>query len=225
MTALRDRRRRRAAAAVALVLASGTFAATASKPPRILVSLSPIGVGPDAVAAAGPKLGRPTLPPPAADRPYNTLSVDVADDVTLEQPLLAAINAFRRSHRLRPLTTSRLLDRAARAHVYALAYAGAFEHDWPGGPSFARWIRRYYPVGAARTWGVGENLLWSTGTVGTLAASKALSAWIASPAHLHNLLTPTWRQIGIAAVAAQGAQGLYGGQDVLILATDFGARG
>jgi uncharacterized protein YkwD len=142
----------------------------------------------------------------------------------LDQPLLTAINAFRRAHRLRPLTASPQLVQAARAHVRALAYAGAFEHEWPDGRPFARWIRRYYPLGTAQAMSVGENLLWSRGTSGSLSPQQALALWIASPPHHHILLRPSWKQLGISAVAARQAPGVYGGQDVLIIATDFGTR-
>ena len=69
-----------------------------------------------------------------------------------------------------------------------------------------------------------RELLWSSGENGDLAADQALALWIASPEHLRNLLTPSWQSIGIGAVAVQRAGGVYGGTDVIIVATDFGAR-
>jgi uncharacterized protein YkwD len=48
--------------------------------------------------------------------------------------------------------------------------------------------------------------------------------WMASPEHRRNILDPTWREIGIAAVHAASAPGTYGGQPVTVITTDFGVR-
>jgi hypothetical protein len=64
----------------------------------------------------------------------------------------------------------------------------------------------------------------STGAAGSLPAAQALALWVASPPHLAILLTPGWKQVGIGAVAAPDAGGVYDGASVLIVAADFGAR-
>ena len=48
--------------------------------------------------------------------------------------------------------------------------------------------------------------------------------WLASPEHRRILLTRSWRQIGLAAIRADNAPGVYGGQSVVILAAEFGIR-
>jgi uncharacterized protein YkwD len=68
---------------------------------------------------------------------------------------------------------------------------------------------------------VGENLLWSSATVD---AHRALQMWLASPEHRANLMNPSWREIGVSAVHAAGAPGIYHGLDVTIVTTDFGVR-
>jgi uncharacterized protein YkwD len=45
-----------------------------------------------------------------------------------------------------------------------------------------------------------------------------------SPPHRKNLLTPGWREVGLGAVRALGAPGVYRGLDVTILTADFGVR-
>ena len=45
-----------------------------------------------------------------------------------------------------------------------------------------------------------------------------------SPGHRANLLSPRWREIGIAAVHAASAPGVYGGHEVTIVTADFGVR-
>ena len=58
----------------------------------------------------------------------------------------------------------------------------------------------------------------------SLSAASAMKLWISSPAHLANLLTRQWRQIGVSAVAVARAPGVYGGRHAVIITTDFGVR-
>jgi uncharacterized protein YkwD len=88
------------------------------------------------------------------------------------------------------------------------------------GSSFDRRLARFYPVRRGY-WSVGENLLWSSPNVD---AADALQMWLNSPEHRANLLRAGWREIGIAAVHAVSAPGLYGGREVTIVTTDFGVR-
>ena len=88
--------------------------------------------------------------------------------------------------------------------------------------AFWKRIERWYvPPQGGGSWTVGENLLWSTPRVD---ASQALVAWMKSPEHRANILSPDWREIGIAAVHVTNASGVYGGRPVTIITTDFGAR-
>jgi cysteine-rich secretory family protein len=50
----------------------------------------------------------------------------------------------------------------------------------------------------ARTWTVGENLVWGTGPLSTPQA--LVTAWMNSPPHRENLLRPSFREMGLAAV-------------------------
>ena len=52
----------------------------------------------------------------------------------------------------------------------------------------------------------------------------ALELWMASPKHRANVLSRSWREIGIAAVSVVAAPGIFAGSDVTIVSTDFGAR-
>jgi uncharacterized protein YkwD len=98
---------------------------------------------------------------------------------------------------------------------------GYFGHASADGTAFWRRIRRYYPAARHPYWSVGENLLWAAPTVN---AGRAMEMWIASPEHLHNLLAPQWRQIGISAVPVAHAPGIFHGLRVVIVSTDFGVR-
>jgi uncharacterized protein YkwD len=149
-----------------------------------------------------------------SQRPTTALS-------TLEQGVLADINALRREHHLAPLRVSSRLSAAARQHSSEMAARGYFSHSSANGSSFDRRIARYYPMGGSRYWSVGENLLWSSPDVD---AGGALDMWWNSPEHRKNMLTARWREIGLSAVHVSGAPGTYGGREVTIVTTDFGVR-
>jgi uncharacterized protein YkwD len=148
-------------------------------------------------------------------------AVTVTHATELESPILVELNRVRRAHGLRPLHPSPALTRAARAHVRALALSGQFRHEWPDGRPFARWITSFYPIAGARSWAVGENLIWSSAG---LTAKGAADAWLHSAPHRHVLLRPYWRQLGIGVVRAAGAGGVYDGLDATIAAAEFGVR-
>ncbi len=149
-----------------------------------------------------------------ADRPASSLS-------SLEQGVLASINALRHEHGLAPLRLSPRLSAAARQHSSEMAARGYFSHDSANGSSFDRRIARYYPMGGSHYWSVGENLLWSSPDVDP---GGALNMWWNSPEHRKNMLTARWREIGLSAVHVAAAPGTYGGREVTIVTTDFGVR-
>jgi uncharacterized protein YkwD len=140
----------------------------------------------------------------------------------LESAILSALNDIRVSHGLRPLRISPGLTAAAGQHTSEMLSDDYFEHTSADGTAFDRRIARYYPFGARyHRWEVGENLVYEAPD---LTADEAVSLWMASPDHRRNILDPTWRDIGIAAVHGTDAGATFGGGDVTIVTTDFGAR-
>ena len=139
----------------------------------------------------------------------------------LEGLVLGQINVVREAHGLRPLAPSIRLSAAARQHSAEMAARGYFDHDSANGSSFDSRIERYYPMGQHRYWSVGENLLYSSPDVD---AAGAVSMWMRSPPHRANLLSKTWREIGLSAVHEASAPGAYHGLEVTILTADFGVR-
>ena len=138
----------------------------------------------------------------------------------LQADLLVQINDFRRGHGLVPFRLSSKLSLAARPHSSEMASRGYFGHNSGDGSRFDRRIARFYPI-TGRYWSVGENLLWSSPGVD---AAGALRMWLDSPEHRANLMTARWREIGISAVHALSAPGMYGGREVTVVTTDFGVR-
>jgi uncharacterized protein YkwD len=139
----------------------------------------------------------------------------------LERGVLVDINAFRASHHLASLRLSSQLTAAALAHTREMANDGYFAHASADGSVFWKRIRSFYASTPWSYWSVGENLLWSSPDVG---ASGALQLWLHSPEHRANLMNPSWREIGVAAVHAAAAPGAFEGLDVTIVTTDFGVR-
>ena len=100
--------------------------------------------------------------------------------------MLAELNAIRRQHGLTPLRLSRPLSAAADSHSRAMGTFGFFDHDSRDGSEFWQRVQRFYGPDGYRSWSVGENLLWSSGT---LDAAAALKLWMGSPGHRKNILT------------------------------------
>ena len=140
---------------------------------------------------------------------------------SLDTAIVAQINAFRVAHGLVPLRVSRSLRAAATVHSTQMARRGYFSHDSANGGSFSSRIGTYYSARGYRSWTVGENLLWASPDV---SAARALKLWLASPPHRANLMSPRWREIGLASVHASRAPGVYGNAPTTIVTADFGSR-
>jgi uncharacterized protein YkwD len=137
----------------------------------------------------------------------------------LESSVLVDINAFRAQHGLATLRLNPQLNAAARGHSQQMANNGYFAHESSDGSVFWKRLKSFYA--SAHSWSVGENLLWSSPNID---GGRALKMWLASPEHRQNLVNPAWREIGVSAVHVTQAPGVYHGQDVTIVTTDFGVR-
>jgi uncharacterized protein YkwD len=139
----------------------------------------------------------------------------------LDAAILARMNAARAADGLAPLRRNASLAVAAGHHSLEMARDGYFAHASPDGGSFAGRVREWYRV-VGRRWAVGENLLWSTPTIGGL---RAVDLWLASPGHRANVLGRRWKDVGCAAVHVADAPGVFGYQPVTVVTCDFGRRG
>lgn len=140
---------------------------------------------------------------------------------TVNDKVLAALNRFRAKHGLLALRESPALDRSAREHSLEMGRLGYFSHSSANGTQFWQRIRDFYTARGYSHWAAGENLVWASPS---LSAGRAINMWISSPPHLANLLSPQWRQVGIAAVDVARAPGVYGDSPVTIITADFGMR-
>jgi uncharacterized protein YkwD len=145
----------------------------------------------------------------------------ISTEAVLEQQVLVRLNQIRVEHGLVPLHVNLNLQAVARDHSISMAKNGYFRHASRNGAAFWRRIRPVYPPLPGRSWGAGENIVWQSPD---LSADEAMQLWMNSPEHRQNILTPTWREIGIGAVHALAAPGVYQGLDVTVITTDFGVR-
>ncbi len=158
----------------------------------------------------------------AAPLASGTTKTSIQHETTLEQGILREANRVRAGHGLRALALSRALQASAAYQSRILLQQGVFDHDTAIGGSFGDRLRKFYPVGAAHTWSVGENLLWSTDGIG---AAAAIQSWLDSPEHRKILLDATWREVGVGAVSTTSAGGVYASAGAVVVVTmDFGAR-
>jgi uncharacterized protein YkwD len=139
----------------------------------------------------------------------------------LASQLLGQINLTRARRGLRPLRLSAGLTAAANQHSGSMAAKGYFSHDSANGGSFFKRIASFYSYRGYSKWSAGENILWSTPDIGP---AGALRLWMNSPEHRANLLNHSWREVGLGAVHAANAPGVYGGDEVTIVTADFGVR-
>ena len=131
------------------------------------------------------------------------------------------INRVRAERTLPRLRVASPLHRAADQHVYEMAVLGYFGHGSPNRASFAARLAEYYPWRGYPIWHVGETLLWSEPT---LSARAIVRLWLHSPEHRRELLDPRFREVGVDAAEVDGAGGVFGGRNVLLVGADFGVH-
>ena len=158
---------------------------------------------------------------PTAQRAPSSTNTARVHLSTLESQLLGQINTLRARHGLRRLRLSPGLTAAAAQHSASMAQKGYFAHESADGSSFFKRIAYYYPYRSYSRWSAGENILYSTPDIDSGAA---LRLWMNSPEHRANLLSRSWREIGLGAVHSGSAPGVYNGDAVTVVTADFGVR-
>ena len=160
----------------------------------------------------------------AATKPLEPLKAQAASagrQRTVETQLVEAINTMRRSRGLKPFTVSAKLAAAAAQHTREMGAEGYFEHESSDGSAFWKRVERWYPSRGWSMWSVGENIEYQSPDI---SAAGGLTMWMNSPPHRANLLSKTWREIGISAVHFDSAPGEYEDGPVTIVTADFGYR-
>jgi uncharacterized protein YkwD len=153
----------------------------------------------------------------AADCGPVTTQVTGLSQGQMESSIGCLINDERASYGLQPVTPNADLHRAALSHSNEMVDEGYFEHTSPAGLTFIDRIDATGYMRGARSWVVGENLVWGTGPLST--AQSLVTAWMNSPPHRENLLKAQFREIGVAAV-----DGTPEGDPGVTVSSEYGSR-
>ena len=124
-----------------------------------------------------------------------------------QSSLLTAINAARAAAGVPPLRASASLTNAASWQSQVLARAGYLDHVSPDGSTLIDRLTRVRWRGTA----AGEDLAVAS------RPTEAVAMWLESPGHRANLLSPTFRTVGLGLV-----RGTWNGRGALYVTADFG---
>jgi uncharacterized protein YkwD len=150
--------------------------------------------------------------------PVNT-QVTGLSEAQMESSITCLINDERTSNGLQPVTSNGDLRDAALSHSNEMISQSYFEHTSPAGVTFMDRIEATGYMRGARTWTVGENLVWGTGPLSTPEA--LVTAWMNSPPHRENLLSGDFREVGMGVVFGTPSKDA---PDGVTVTTDFGTR-
>jgi uncharacterized protein YkwD len=148
------------------------------------------------------------------NRPPNEQRVDTARSV-----IVCLVNRERRQHHLHMVHADTALRTAAQAHSDAMAAQNFFDHTGVDGTPASRAHWAGYAKGA-RAWGIGENLGFGTGALGS--PRSIFRGWMRSPGHRQVILERSWRHVGVG-VALGSPMGVDGG-GMGTYTIDFGFR-
>jgi uncharacterized protein YkwD len=138
----------------------------------------------------------------------------------IQAAVLCLINQERAQHSEQPLVLNTRLQQAAQEHDQEMIAQDYFAHVSPAGVTPVQRIRGTgYIPSPEFGYVIGENLAW--GTLNLATPQAIVSAWIASPGHLANILESQYQDTGIAVVPSVPSS-LSGGQQGATYAQEFG---
>jgi hypothetical protein len=132
--------------------------------------------------------------------------------------MLCLINYARGQHGLAALSTSDVLMRSASLKADDEVACNQFTHT-PCGKSVQEPFQRAGYADDSYDWQVGENLADAQAPLG--AARNVMSSWLQSQEHRDNILSPNWKEQGIALQEPGSFLGLTGSE---IWVSHFGER-
>jgi uncharacterized protein YkwD len=110
--------------------------------------------------------------------------------------VLCLVNRERNRAGLRPLDRNRDLQRAAQRHNDRMVGSGCFSHRCSGEADLGTRLKSTgYLGGGLRRWAYGENIAWGMDRRGSPAA--VVGAWMGSPPHRANILSGSFRELGV----------------------------
>jgi uncharacterized protein YkwD len=161
------------------------------------------------LAAAGTAAGAPMSGHGSAGFQRPSSVPRVTRLAKLEKDVIKAINDVRRQHKLASVRPHAAFSAEARAQSLSMARKGYFAHS-----ASPLWHR------LEAHWSLAQSLAWSSPD---MTAQWVVQFWLKNREHRRILLGPNWSLIGVGAVHADPAPGVYGGRPATIIAADFGA--
>jgi uncharacterized protein YkwD len=148
--------------------------------------------------------------------------VEAAGQTTeqVEGAILCLINERRAGAGVPPVHRNERLAHAAVRHSRDMVERGYFAHTGPGGETFIDRLTDAGYMQGARSWFVGENLVWGSGELST--PSSMVRAWMESPAHRDNLLRARFREVGVGAM--RGSPVARSDENALTVSSEYGFR-
>ncbi|MGN6187650.1 MAG: CAP domain-containing protein, partial [Conexibacter sp.] len=139
-----------------------------------------------------------------------------------QRRVLCLMNRARARYGLPPLHTNRCLHRVAARHAHDMVNRHYFAHITPNGwsPGARARASGYVPRRAA--WLVGENIAW--GVAAAARPSWVMRAWMHSPPHRRNILSPHFRDVGIGVARGVPVRGFRGVPLRATFSVEFGAH-
>lgn len=155
-----------------------------------------------AVAQSATQRNAATIAAVLASTCQNTeLTPEAANIGLVRAAVLCLINRKRAEAGESPLVTDAQLEQAAEEHGQELVADDYFAHVSPSGETPVDRIRATgYIPNPGDGYVIGENLAWGTYQLSTPQA--IVSAWIASPGHLANILEAQYHDTGIGITPA-----------------------
>ena len=183
-----------------------------------IAAVSALAAVAPAAASAAPEAKRVTAQAAAAACPASTTAPDRDGATQAERSVLCLLNLERTSRGLGRLRSNGRLAEAASDHSRDMVRRRYFSHVSPGGGTMGERIRETGYLSRARSYSIGENLAWGTGSLAS--PLKIVEAWMRSPGHKRNVLHPAFDEVGVG--LALGAPVRDGGATYT---TNFGRRG
>jgi uncharacterized protein YkwD len=128
---------------------------------------------------------------------------------------ICLMNNEREARGLVKLVANAQLNQAAQRHTDDMVIHHFSSHTGSDGSTISTRLKPYYA--GFSSYNIGENLYWGGGSFGT--PRKAVAWWMNSSGHRANILSATFRDVGVAAsrfTPSGGAGGTY--------TADFGRR-
>jgi uncharacterized protein YkwD len=162
--------------------------------------------------------------PAGAQASAQTAACPGADDVpvaanlqVVAQATLCLLNDERATSGLHPLVEAQGLTQPSAAYSARMVQQSFFAHVAPDGATLTDRLEADGYIDPDGDWTVGENLAWGQGNLAT--PRNIMVAWMNSPGHRANILTPEFTEVGLGVVTGTPGDVAWGAT----YTTDFGA--